>query len=196
MPQLNDWCYSVASPYAGGNIYSTRCTVHTCSLSWARVSRGCKAGLRSTAFCPPSTASSNALTASRLYTDPCRIAQRQCARHVCFIVSHYITLHYITFYTTKTFHYITPALWFFDFFLSFDCCSGPTPFPPDSPATCPVPLPCGVHQRYPMNSSIRAETVLRETLPGQFGLPLYCGQRNSTKFASAPMSLPQGLCAE
>ena len=35
-----------------------------------------------------------------------------------------------------------------------------------------------------MNSSIRAETVLRETLPGQFMLPLYCGQRNSTKFAS------------
>ena len=47
-----------------------------------------------------------------------------------------------------------------------------------------------------MNSSIRAETVLRETLPGQLALPLYCGQRNSTKFASTPMSLPQGLRAE
>ena len=47
-----------------------------------------------------------------------------------------------------------------------------------------------------MNTSIRAETVLRESLPNQFVLPLYCGQRNSTKFASTPMSLPQGLCAE
>ena len=46
------------------------------------------------------------------------------------------------------------------------------------------------------NSTVRAETVLRETLLGQFVLPMYCGQRNSTKFASTPMSLPQGLCAE
>ena len=37
-----------------------------------------------------------------------------------------------------------------------------------------------------MNSSIRAKTVLRETLPGQLRLPLYCGQRNSTKFTSTP----------
>ena len=71
---------------------------------------------------------------------------------------------------------------FLFFFFSFDCYSGPNPFPPDSPATWLVPLPCGVHQRYPMNFSIRAETVLRETLPGEFVLPLYCGQRNSTKF--------------
>ena len=28
-----------------------------------------------------------------------------------------------------------------------------------------------------MNSSIRADTVLRETLAGQLMLPLYCGQR-------------------
>ena len=47
-------------------------------------------------------------------------------------------------------------------FLLFDCYFGPAPFLPDSPATWPVPLPCGVHQRYPMNSSIRAETVLRD----------------------------------
>ena len=53
---------------------------------------------------------------------------------------------------------------------------------PDSPATWPVPLPRGVYQRYqryPMNSSIWAETVLRETLPGQLMLPVYCGQRNN-----------------
>ena len=43
------------------------------------------------------------------------------------------------------------GLFFFHFF-SFDCYSGPTPFPPDSPATWPVPLPCGVHQRYAMKS--------------------------------------------
>ena len=65
----------------------------------------------------------------------------------------------------------------FIFSFSFDCYSGAAPFLPDSPATWPVPLPCGVHQRYPMNSSIRAETVLKETLPGQFVLPWYCGQR-------------------
>ena len=37
-----------------------------------------------------------------------------------------------------------------------------------------------------MNSSIRAKTVLREALPGQLRLPLYCGQRNSTKSTSTP----------
>ena len=70
---------------------------------------------------------------------------------------------------------------FFWGFFPFDCCSGPAPFLSDSPASRPVPLPCGVHQRYPMDSSMLAETVLRETLPGQLMLPLYRGQRNSTK---------------
>ena len=44
---------------------------------------------------------------------------------------------------------------------------GPPLFPPESPATSPVPLPYGVDQKYAMSSSIRAKTVFRETLPGQ-----------------------------
>ena len=84
---------------------------------------------------------------------------------------------------------------FFSFFLSsFDCYSGPTPFPPDSPATWPVPLPCGVHERYPMSSSIRAETVLRETPPGTINAAFVLWATRLDKVrAHSAMSLPQGF---
>ena len=74
--------------------------------------------------------------------------------------------------------YSALILFFFPFFFSLlDCFSGPAPFLPDSPATRPIPLPCGVHQRYPMNSPIRAESVLRETLTGRLMLPLLQAQK-------------------
>ena len=64
------------------------------------------------------------------------------------------------------FAFIIPALHFFIFFIRLIVILGP----PLLSLTVQLldPFPCRVEfvRRYPMNSSIRAETVLRETLPG------------------------------
>ena len=66
---------------------------------------------------------------------------------------------------------------FFDLFLIFLCrltvVQGPPLFSLAVQLLDPFPLPCGVHQRYPSISSIRAETLLRETLPERLMLPLF-----------------------
>ena len=77
-----------------------------------------------------------------------------------------------------TFAYSGNLIWKRHYVFAFGC-----------PATWPVPLPCGVHQRYATTPSIRAETVLRGIVPGQLMLPLYCGQHNSIR---APQGFVQG----
>ena len=62
----------------------------------------------------------------------------------------------------------------------FDPYCARAPWALTAAATWAVSLPFGVDQRYPLNCSLRAETVLRETLLGKWMMPLYCGQRNST----------------
>ena len=74
-------------------------TSHTCNLCWARMSRGCKAGLRCTAFCAPPSASSNAITASRLYPIPSpytttQIYIREEYGRFAQLPLHYSTMHY------------------------------------------------------------------------------------------------------